>query len=60
MEYKVKLNIEEKEMQGNKTSKSGLKGISGEIKKKLWNNINIKHYFFDFGNVQVHIKLSYS
>lgn len=33
MEHKIKLNIEEKKMQGNNTFKSELKGISGEIKK---------------------------
>jgi len=59
VEHKIKLNIEEKKMQGNNTFKSELKGISGEI-KKVWKNIVIKNYFFDSGNVRVNIQLRYS
>jgi hypothetical protein len=33
VEHKIKLNVEETEMQGNKTFKSELKRISGEIQK---------------------------
>ena len=52
--------MELKEMQGNETFKSELKVISGEIQKKLWNNIDIKNYFLDIENVHVNIQLGYS